>query len=110
VTRAQAALFAAIEALVDERVDARLRELGAAGTEYTSDNRPAGVSRRTFNTVCRTAVRGARKDGRTWSCTVAAWREARAGKPAPKPTLTLVSNDEADLDALLAASGMRGTR
>jgi hypothetical protein len=106
-----------IEAIVDRRVDARLRALGVVvvSTEYTSN--PGNPSlppelpqdhrgRRTLNRWCRLGlVEGASPDGQGWRCGVPEWRAARAAtkrlpKPAPAPT-----SDEAE--ALLMAKGLR---
>lgn len=110
-----AQLAVAIEKIVDARVDARLAELGIAkapATEYSSDSPPPGMTRRTFATWCRTGlVVGAKRNGRSWTCSVAAWREARARGPAPR--VVKASSDPSNvvhLDDLLVAGGMRRTR
>ena len=81
---ATVALLAALDAYVDQRVDARLRERGVTGDEYSSDNRPGSTSLRTFNETCRSgAVAGATKEGRLWRCGRLSWHAARGRRPTP---------------------------
>jgi hypothetical protein len=109
VTRGQLQLLAAIEALVDERVDAKLVALGVLSDEHSSAHPPQNVTTRTFNRWCRTGrVAGAERDGSGWRCSPQAWRESRSGGPSGKPTLRVVPNDDAA--EMLRAAGMRPTR
>lgn len=98
------ALVAALTALIDERVALVLANLGH-GKGYSSASLPAGVTRRTFNSWCRTGrVRDAKRDGAGWTCSVEAWRSARA-------TARMGAiQQEQDIDKLLANAGLRRTR
>jgi hypothetical protein len=77
-------ILAAVEAAVDRRFDERLAAFQADGL-YSTEARPAGVSRRVFHETCRSGVVvGAEKDGRTWSCARTAWHTRRRCVPAPR--------------------------
>ena len=81
MTAALDPLVAVIDERVRRAVDERLAELGLA-PEYTSECRPASVSRRAFNTACRSGkISGAMKDGKTWRCSRIAWNEGRTRVP-----------------------------
>ena len=103
------AFAALLEALVDERVEAKLAALGVLFDEHSSAHPPQNVTTRTFNRWCRAGrVAGAERDGSGWRCSAAAWREARSGGPKQRPTLHVVPNDDAG--AMLRAAGLRPTR
>jgi len=54
-----------------------------APVEVSSVRLPVDAKRDAFNRACRSGrVRGARKQGRVWICTLEAWN-ARADAPAP---------------------------
>jgi len=109
-------LAAAIAALVDERVEERLRDLGVRVESYDGASLPPRVKRRAFYAACRSgAVTGAERDGRGWKCTRRAWEAYRA-RGASRPVrgaaarvAKLPAND-VDLDAILRAANLRGTR
>lgn len=107
------ALTAAIEALVDERVDARLTELGVIATtpEYSSRSLPPRTTGRTFARWCRGGrVPGARRDGSGWMCSIEGWRSARAAGARLTTTTAAPANDgPVDLDAMLSGAGLRAT-
>jgi hypothetical protein len=109
--RLLAQLGAFLDALVEERVDQALAARGVVAVEYRSSAPGPGVSRRTHNRVCRSGVVvGAFRDGAEWACSAQAWRAARAGGPARKPSLHLVTSDVEDVDQLLQSAGLRRTR
>ena len=111
MSRTPDALLAALEAVIDARVEAKLASLGIAAPEYRSSAPARDVSRRTHNRVCRSgAVAGAYRDGPDWVCSAAAWREARGQGPSrpSRPTLTVVQNNDAA--TLLERAGLRRTR
>jgi hypothetical protein len=111
-------LLAVIARLVDERVEARLAELGitttGATTEYSTTALPAGVSARTFATWSRTRVIGAVRDGRGWRCPRDAWERARSTPPrrgqGPDGRFTAGNDHEVDPDSLLRAAGLRPSK
>lgn len=93
-------------------------ERGDNNTPQTFDSRrlPPGVSRRRFAELCRSGnVVGARREGRDWLCTRAAWESARTRKRRTSPPLhdasaSASSTIEARADALLARSNLRVVR
>lgn len=77
-------------------------------TAWTSDNRPPGVSRRTFRTECKSGrVAGATLDGKVWACSRAAWAAARARQPSPVAPAPVA--DVVHIDDWIAAAGLRPT-
>jgi hypothetical protein len=79
--------------------------------DFDSERRPANVSRRAFNTTCRSGkVEGATKDGRTWSCSRAAWHTARSRKPKAPMLRLVTSDDEALAELAMNEAGLRSTR
>lgn len=107
--------------IVDERVEARLSELGLVANDgsYSSNKLPIGTSRRTFNEHCRSGrIESAVRSGTSprnfvWSCSRSSWQAARGQQTAPmtNPGLAPVApaNDQSD-EALLAAAGIRLSR
>lgn len=108
----RASILEALDARVEEIVERKLAALGVATARYSTGTRPAvlpaGTRARTFNAWCRgLRVEGARRDGAGWTCTAAAWRAARANGPRREAAKRPQSND---VDSLLMAAGLRGTR
>jgi hypothetical protein len=108
-------LEALIARLVDERVDARLRELGITtlATEYTGENLPPRTTRRRFFAACRSGkVEQAVRDGRGWRCSVQAWAAYRSRGPEMPVRGCAKSRPDnvVDIDTLLTSSGLRRTR
>lgn len=76
---------------------------------YSSSDLPPRCSRRRFAEVCRSGrVADARREGREWTCSRAAWRAARAR--AVKPAASPVASFDSRASALLARSGLRVVR
>ena len=95
-----------IDAKVEERVDARLRQMGLKGAEYTTKHPAPNVRPRTFNLWCRSGrVEGAEPDGRGWRCSVEAWRKARAvGRKRAAVPVAVIANDDALVAEMLRTS------
>lgn len=85
----------------------RLRVLDD-GQTFSSDAPPPGVSRRAFRMRCSSGVvADARKVGKVWTCSRAAWF-AKSVKPVAK--VAAVNDDDALADQFLNAAGLRATR
>lgn len=94
-----------INAMVDARVDERLRELGVAGAVvcYSPERLPPGTSARVFRETCASgAVAGAVKEGRSWRVSREAWHKARGRRPAPK--LRIVPSGALSVEELASSS------
>jgi hypothetical protein len=97
------ALLDALVDLVADRIAARIAERRER-EQYSSIDLPAGFTRRRFAEICRSGrVSDARRDGRIWTCSRAAW-EGRRREVHKKPSL-----DER-ADALLTRAGLRVVR
>jgi hypothetical protein len=104
--------IAAVADAIVRRVLSRLAALPRGDEEYAGPNLPLGVSRRVFRMRCAAGlVEGARKEGRSWRCSKAAWHAsfAQASRAPVSAANTNVDADD-EADAILAASGLRGTR
>lgn len=110
-TESTTSLDAALDARVEQLVEAKLAKLGLihSAARFTSDSLPPDCpSSRAFAIVCRSGrVAGAEKIGRQWQCTREAWIAARR-KPK-KTALRLVPKRDDDEDLVDAAiEGLRG--
>jgi hypothetical protein len=73
---------------------------------YSSRALPPNTTRRRFAEVCRSGrVADARREGRDWTCSRAAWEVARSRKPS-LPTVAPTARDE-QADRLLSRAGLR---
>jgi hypothetical protein len=76
-TESTTSLDAALDARVEQLVEAKLAKLGLihSAARFTSDSLPPDCpSSRAFAIVCRSGrVAGAEKIGRQWSCTRESW-------------------------------------
>jgi hypothetical protein len=78
---------------------------------FDSRNLPPRTSRRRFAEVCRAGrVADARREGRDWTCSRAAWEAARRRGPKPSDTTPHEPSLDMQADDLLAASGLRIVR
>ena len=97
-----------LDALAD-RIAARIGSCGER-EHYDSRNLPPRCTRRRFAEVCRSGrVADARREGRDWACSRAAWEAARSRKPMPRAAALpqAPTSLEARADTLLARSGLR---
>jgi hypothetical protein len=105
--RAQAKALRDQAAALD--VEARALETSAPGASFSSIDRPAHTSRRTFNRECRGGrIIGAHKTGKVWTCSRTEWLAARAKRPAPR--LELLQGGPSDEDLLRLAIASDGGR
>ena len=106
----QGPLECIVKKYVHDEVHKLLAHLVGGIPIFTSTDRPAKVSRRTYNTRCRTVVDGAKQDQprNGWSCTRAAWFAAATKKRAPKLRV-IASSDEDLADQFLSEAGFRKT-
>jgi hypothetical protein len=99
--------FAALLDMFADRLAARLNERVERET-YSSRDLPSRTSRRRFAEVCRSGrVEGARREGRDWVCSRAAWQAARAQRPRMQGCPPRSASVHARADALLARAGLR---
>jgi hypothetical protein len=78
---------------------------------YDSRNLPPRTSRRQFAKVCRSGrVAEARRIGRDWECSRAAWESARAQRPAAPTRMVDHRPLDARADELLSRAGLRLVR
>jgi hypothetical protein len=99
-----------LDALAD-RLVARMTT-AAERDHYDSRNLPSRTTRRRFAERCRSGrVLDARRDGRDWVCSRAAWEASRTRTPRAsieRPTTPTPLDEQAD--RLLARSGLRIVR
>lgn len=103
---------ALLDALAD-RIAARITTT-AGGETYDSRHLPPRTTRRRYAEVCRSGrVADARREGRDWTCSRAAWEAARR-RPHPTPVTSTTPVEGAPLaaraDALLSRAGLRIAR
>jgi hypothetical protein len=99
-----------LDALAD-RIAARITTTTERET-YDSRNLPPRTTRRRFAEVCRSGrVLDARREGRDWKCSRAAWEAARSRRtPAPAATPSTTGDLNARAGELLTRSGLRVVR
>jgi hypothetical protein len=102
-----------LELLLDALADRLAERIGTTRERerYDSHNLPPRTSRRRFAELCRSGrVADARRVGRDWECSRAAWEAARARRPvASRATLERRTLD-ARADELLSRAGLRVVR
>jgi hypothetical protein len=100
-------LSVTMRAVVRSEVAAYLAELGVGSVDYSSDVRPSGISRRAFNTACRSGkIAGAVRDGKIWRCSRAAWNEGRTRAPL-KREIAKPMTDADRAQSFLKSAGLR---
>jgi hypothetical protein len=102
-------LGAVLDALAD-RIAARIDSTRERET-YDSRKLPPRTSRRRFAEVCRSGrVLDARREGRDWTCSRAAWEAARARRPAPAASSATAKTLDEAADRLLGRAGLHVVR
>ena len=101
-------LAATLAKLLAPAVAAELARRGTSD-EYTSNELPTGVSRRAFRLRCAAGiVVGSSKEGHVWRCSRTAWHASFGG--AKKARKVTPEPEDANIDAMLLASGLRVTK
>jgi hypothetical protein len=105
-------LLGAVLDLLADRIAQRIAS-APERERYSSRELPPRTTRRRFSELCRSGgVADARRDGRDWTCSRAAWESARSRRPstATRPGAAPSTTLNARASELLARAGLRVVR